>query len=276
MTGLTAAHGSRRSDSGPRTYRARAIHVGDLTRFNHEESGRMNSCRHLRRGLSLRGLIVGLLLAAAPIAPAHAGCRDTPARDVDWSGCIKHAKMLASRDLSGANFARTDLTRSNLTGVTLEGAKLMKATLNRTILRKANLTNADLSGAIGIRSYMDRAVMRGANLEKAELFRAAMEGVDLSDAHLAGAQLARADLRGATLDRVSARTANFARADLRGASLNAADLTRAYLYRTNLVGTDLSNVVGLDTDQLEIACGDTATKLPDGVKRPAAWPCAEG
>ncbi len=69
-----------------------------------------------------------------------------------------------------------------------------------------------------------------------------------------GASFRGADLTGARLSS----------ADLTGADLTGADLSRAHLRRTNLSGADLTDVTGLTERRLAQACGDAATKLPEG------------
>jgi uncharacterized protein YjbI with pentapeptide repeats len=65
-----------------------------------------------------------------------------------------------------------------------------------------------------------------------------------------------------------------AHADLRQAQLTDADLTEAVLYMARLEATDLSGTKGLTQHQLDEACGDAATVLPDGLAAPSGWPCA--
>ena len=69
--------------------------------------------------------------------------------------------------------------------------------------------------------------------------------VDLSEADLQGADLSEAYLVGANLSR---------------AYLGSANLSRTYLD-----DADLTDAVGLTQSQLDIACGDDKTLLPDGL-----------
>jgi hypothetical protein len=86
-------------------------------------------------------------------------------------------------------------------------------------------------------------------------------GRDLIGADLRGADLSGADLRGACL----------IGADLRRAGLRLADLTGADLRGARLGGADLRGALFLTRAQLAAAHGDAATRLPDGVARPAHW-----
>ena len=101
-----------------------------------------------------------------------------------------------------------------------------------------------------------------------ELVRAAAPGrrPDRRGADLIGKDLRRADLRGANL-----RGAYLIGADLRGVDLRWADLIGADLRGAKLGGADLTGTVFLIQSQLDSAQGDTATKLPPALSRPAHW-----
>jgi hypothetical protein len=117
------------------------------------------------------------------------------------------------------------LDRANLSGQWLRGNDLSEA-----YLRNANLTGADLSGA-----NLSGASVQGANLRDAILDEANLSGADLSSANLRGANLRDANLRGA---------------NLRGANLRDAKM---------------GGVRNLTQLQLDEACGNANTGLPDGL-----------
>jgi hypothetical protein len=73
------------------------------------------------------------------------------------------------------------------------------------------------------------------------------------------------------LTRADLRQAKLGGARLMGADLRRANLIGADLRGTNLTGTDLRDVVSLTQQQLDTACVDDATQLPDALTRPA--PC---
>jgi uncharacterized protein YjbI with pentapeptide repeats len=106
-----------------------------------------------------------------------------------------------------------------------------------------------------------------------ELVRAQLPGGkrDYRAADLAGARLVRAGLAGANL-----RGARLIGADLSGADLTLADLTGADLRATNLRGADLATSLFLTQAQLDAAQGDTSTRLPPSLTRPAHWPPSAG
>jgi uncharacterized protein YjbI with pentapeptide repeats len=91
-----------------------------------------------------------------------------------------------------------------------------------------------------------------------------------------GAEYGRADLvgvrwRNADLRRAGLRGALLLGADLRGADLRLADLLGADLRGADLRGADLSTSLFLTPMQAAAARGDTATRLPARVPRPAHW-----
>jgi uncharacterized protein YjbI with pentapeptide repeats len=86
-----------------------------------------------------------------------------------------------------------------------------------------------------------------------------------------GADLIGAKLKGADLSGASLRGAHLIGADLRGADLRMADLTGADLRGADLSGADLAESIFLIQSQLEAARGDTQTRLPPSLTRPAHW-----
>ena len=116
----------------------------------------------------------------------------------------------------------------------------------------------------------------GASFQSAELQRANFSGATLSNADFEKAELGRASFDGARLGGNSFVFANLARADFSGADITGAlDFSNAYLFLMRIEGADLSAATGLAQSQIDIACGNAETKLPQGLSRPAKWPCAE-
>ncbi len=122
--------------------------------------------------------------------------------------------------------------------------------LFKAALSKANLSEANLRAAN----------LRAAELSEADLRAADLRAADLSEATLSGANLARADLSEATLTGADLSGADLSEANLFGANLSRADLSGA-----NLSGADLFGAKNLTQEQLDTACGDDDTKLPEGL-----------
>jgi uncharacterized protein YjbI with pentapeptide repeats len=95
--------------------------------------------------------------------------------------------------------------------------------------------------------------------------RRAQVGQELAGAQLAGVGLSRAHLLGANLAGAMLNWANLSGAGFLGANLAGAELSRA----------DLSETLGLSQRQLDAACGDGSTQLPEGLQRRDSWPTGE-
>jgi uncharacterized protein YjbI with pentapeptide repeats len=91
-------------------------------------------------------------------------------------------------------------------------------------------------------------------------------GLDLAGRDLLGRDLRDRDLRRAQLAGACLIGADLAGADLRGADLRGADTRGA-----RLGGADLSGALFLVAAQVEAATGDTTTRLPATLARPAHW-----
>ncbi|MBO9554754.1 pentapeptide repeat-containing protein [Cellulomonas sp.] len=102
--------------------------------------------------------------------------------------------------------------------------------------------------------------------EASRLVRAPFRGPDRRRADLVGARLSGSALRGADL-----RGALLLGADLRRADLRDADLLGADLRGADLRGADLTGALFLTQPQTGAARGDSTTRLPARVERPAHW-----
>lgn len=198
---------------------------------------------------------------------------------------------LRDGDLSGTMLRRKDLRHAAAGKAKLPGADLRDADLRRADFQRSTFTGADLEGANLQRTDLDAAGFRDACLRKVTL-----QDADLEDADFTGAYLGLADLRTPLLTRANFAQANLNGADLRGAGLTGADfsgaslrcfsrqrkdpradvtcanLEGAVLDGARFEGADLRYALGLRQEQLDAACGDAATTLPDGLSLPA---CAE-
>lgn len=105
-------------------------------------------------------------------------------------------------------------------------------------------------------------------LHTSELVRAE---VGQQTKQLAGADLIGADLKGADLRGANLRGAYLIATDLRGADLRMADLLVADFRDADLSDADLTGSIYLIQSQLAAAKGDSETKLPPALKRPAHW-----
>ncbi len=117
-----------------------------------------------------------------------------------------------------------------------------------------------------------------AGLSRTDLFCANLQGADLAGANLQGADLLQANLQGALLQGAKLQGADLRFANLQGADLTGANLQGAVLWFAKLQGADLTDAnltkaIGLTQEQLDEACGDDKTKLPDDLADYKMKPC---
>jgi uncharacterized protein YjbI with pentapeptide repeats len=172
---------------------------------------------------------------------------DVSQKPTGWTDKKEQIELVTSAQLPGAD----------LRGARAGGAFLIRANLDTARLEGANLSAARLEGA-----YLVLARLEGANLGAARLEGANLRYAQLEGANLGEARLERADLSGARLDRAELSGAHLSgarldRAHLSGARLEAADVSGA-----RLEGTNLTEVLCLTQQQIEVATTDANTKLP--------------
>ncbi len=205
-----------------------------------------------------------------------ADCDAAPAAGIDWSECRKRNLMLDGSDLSGASLVDADFSSSDLRKSNLAATDFGKAALARAMMDDSKAAGANFEKALGYRTSFVRTDLAGAKFAKSEMQRADFTDAILTGADFEKSELGRVVFTGAEINGTNFSFANLARADFRGAKFNTPiDFTSAYLYRTRLEGVDFSMVTGLVQWQVDLSCGDSATKLPAGVAVPAGWPCAE-
>jgi hypothetical protein len=150
---------------------------------------------------------------------------------------------------------------------TQEKGKSESLDLSKTDLREADLEGAHLERAFLVGTHLDGAQLGGAHLERARLEGANLEGANLGGAALEGANLFGADLGAANLE-----GANLEGANLGAAELGGAELERAILERARLEGANLATAIALTQAQVNTACVDKYTRLPEGLTMPRPCP----
>ena len=113
--------------------------------------------------------------------------------------------------------------------------------------------------------------LQGADLGNKKLMGANLAGADLTDADLSISYLIKADLSKANLTNADITGAVMSEATLKGANLEGAELEDAFLH-----GADLTGVINLTCDQLDLANFDGETKFPKSIMPVAGvhrlWP----
>jgi uncharacterized protein YjbI with pentapeptide repeats len=218
---------------------------------------------------------------------------------------------LQGANLRGANLQGANLQGANLQGADLQGADLQRANPRGAKLQGADLRGANLQGANFQGAFLQEAKLQGADLQRANLQwanlqGAFLQGADLQDVYVPpgvvvervnarriiipsesqeviitrnvlganpqGANLQGANLQGANLQGANLQGANLQEASLRGANLRGANLQWANLQWANLYWASLTEAKNLTQDQINTACTDENTKLPEGLTRPAPCP----
>lgn len=151
--------------------------------------------------------------------------------------------------------------------LTLPAARPVYTELNRALEETERLTHAGPDELAQLDLAAHGRDVTSLLLRASELVRAGVG--DAKD--FTGADLIGSDLHGANLQGANLRGTYLIAANLRGADLRLADLTGTDLRDTDLRGADLSTSIFLIQAQLEAAKGDSATKLPPSLTRPAHW-----
>jgi len=148
--------------------------------------------------------------------------------------------VLQNSDLSEANLIKANLSLANLDGAILSDSNLKAADLSKADLTNANLARSDLSGADLSDTELYKASLGGANLSCANLSRAFFQDTYLTKADFSGANLSEARLYGADLSANILSGAILIKTDLSKADLSYADLSSANLSFAELSDADLS------------------------------------
>jgi uncharacterized protein YjbI with pentapeptide repeats len=201
--------------------------------------------------------------AALTVIGSHKGQELPDLAEVNIPGANLSGANLRGADLNSAYLNSAYLSGANLSGANLLGANLSGANLTGSKLSRVDLTGADLTGA-----NLGLADLNGAYLSAANLTGANLSGTNLRSVDLSGANLRGANLRGANLS-----GAHPIGADLNGANLRGADLTGVNLRGANLTGAKLSGAKNLIQTQLNEACGNNETELPEGLDLTFLKPC---
>jgi len=170
---------------------------------------------------------------------AHAACTDTAAPSVNWINCRKRNLIMDNFNFSGANFTRSDLSASDLRNSNLKNTIFVKTNLVRASLSGSDAENANFEGVIASRTDFSKVNFKNANFLKAEVSRSNLSFTDIS----------RTNLTNISIDE------NFT-------------LEGSYMFLTRIEGVDLSSLKTLKQWQIDMACGNEATILPQGISNP--------
>ncbi|APG84927.1 pentapeptide repeat-containing protein [Sinorhizobium americanum] len=218
--------------------------------------------------------LVAVAVSGFASSAAAADCKNLPGPETNWQECNKRQLMLGGSDLKSSNLVDTDFASTDLSGADLTAANLEKATLVRASLAGAKADKANFSRVEAYRGDFSGISAESALFVSSELQRADFTGAKLKGADFEKAELGRANFDKAVLTGTRFSVANLSRANLSGALFEGPlDFDRAFMFLTRIEGLDLAAAKGLTQDQVDLACGDAATKLPAGLRASAKWPC---
>lgn len=206
---------------------------------------------------------------------AHAACSDTAAPFVNWENCRKRNLIMENFNFSEANFTRADLSASDLRDSTLKKTKFIKTNLVRASLSGSNAESANFEGVIASRTDFSKGNYTNANFLKAEISRSNFSSSNLENANLSKADFSRVNFFNSNLKGVNLSFTNISRTNLENVTIDENfSLEGAYMFLTRIQGLDLSGLKTLKQWQIDMACGNNSTRLPQGLSAPDTWPCA--
>lgn len=205
---------------------------------------------------------------------AHAACTDTAAPSVNWENCRKRNLIMDNFDFSGSNFTRADLSSSDLRNSNLQKVRFLKTNLVRASLAGSNAEDANFEGVVASRTDFSNGNYKNASFVKAEIGRSNFSNSNLENADMSKADFSRVNFFNSNLKGVSLDFTNISRTNLTEVSIDENfSLEGAYMFLTRIEGLDLSGSKTLKQWQIDMACGNEKTILPEGISAPDTWPC---
>ena len=137
----------------------------------------------------------------------------------------KRSASVSAKPLLEFNLSRTFLVRPNFEALDFKGAIVDVAFADLTL---ANLKDAKHLKLRGIEVTLEKAKLSRASLNEARLNKAKCQGAQFHETVLTSATFKEADLRDAEFMRAKLQSAHFEGADLRGAKFEDANISDAY------------------------------------------------
>jgi uncharacterized protein YjbI with pentapeptide repeats len=210
------------------------------------------------------------------VKQAYAACGDNPKQGVNWKGCRKRNLMLSGTDLKKAN-----LEAANFSSTDMRGSEFDEANFHKAVLLRVAFDGSSAKGAVFEKAIVYRVSFKKTDLSQAIFHKSEMLRVNFSKANLTGVDFSKSEagrtiFHDAKMGNNDFSFANLARADFRKAKLNGPlEFEGAYFYQTRIEGTDLTGATGLKQWQIDMACGDEKTVLPEGLNKPDDWKCTD-
>jgi len=159
---------------------------------------------------------------------------------------------------SAGSCSQCDLSNKRMNGMTLKDANFSGSIFNNSNLSGGNFDGSNLTG-----SHFRKALLYSVEGENVN-----MNGADLQDATATDVNFQNGNFAEARLDHINLHKANLDGGHFNGVTFGNAILLDATMMATDLSDADLSMAQGLKQEQLNAACGNMNTKLPDGLYVP--------
>ncbi|MEM9233818.1 MAG: pentapeptide repeat-containing protein [Pseudomonadota bacterium] len=182
----------------------------------------------------------------------------------------RHPDMFAGLSLHNATLAESRLDKFNLDFTDMRGAALANVTLHLstgqdTRFDGALIYRSNFSGASLRRARFDQAIIAHAVFEETEIIEGSFAGAIFRGGSLSGSTMTGSRFDDVQFERTDLRQVDFGASSFAGARFENARIHGASLAAANLSGANLSSTLGLTQDQLDQACGDEDTRLPEGL-----------
>ena len=228
---------------------------------------------NLIASLILGFVFVNFSTGFVPMA-ALAACSDNAGQGVNWQNCRKRNLIMDGFNFSGSDFTRADLSASDLRNSNFSNVKFVKTNLVRASLAGSVSEGANFEGVTASRTDFSSGNYKNSSFAKAEISRSNFTNSNLENADMSKADFSRVNFLNANLKGVNLSFSNISRANLSGVLIDEAfSLEGSFMFLTKIEGLDLSALKGLAQWQIDMACGNDKTQLPEGLTRPETWPC---
>lgn len=194
------------------------------------------------------------------------------------SSCDLSQRRMNGMMLQDSDFSKSLFNSSNLSGATFDRANLSEAHFRKALLLRVKGESVKLSGANFEDATLTEAALNNSDLtetdfRRADLTRTTFSTTDFSGSNLSSASAPDANFAGshfisARMDHMNLRNAVLSGGNFTGAKFGDAMMLDAKIDGANLSGADLSQVQGLKQTDLDMACGDSDTRLPVGFSVP--------
>ena len=173
-------------------------------------------------------------------------------RSFNFSRANLQSAVIFDAIFDNVDFCDADLKNINLQGSTLRGTNLKGADLYEGVLAHCQLLSVSFLGCDAEQVIFDSSRISRSNFERTNLSHASFQNVIFRNSEFSGANLYQAE---------------FAEANVRSNLDSDRPIKIGF--------TNFSDAKNITQDQLDSMLGDSETRIPEHLTRPAHWPKAE-